>query len=37
MNHTTEVIEQDQSSYWPEFIFGFGADEDEEEGADDSE
>jgi hypothetical protein len=36
MNKTIEVIEQDQSSYWPEFIFGFGADEDAEEGDDDN-
>ena len=36
MNSTIELIEQDEPSYWPEFIFGFGTDEDIEGEVDDN-
>lgn len=35
MNSTIVSIEQNEPSYWPEFIFGFGTDEDNE-GEDDN-
>ena len=36
MNSTIEMIEQDEE-YYPDYVLGFGTDEDEEEGDDDSE
>lgn len=30
MNNIFEVIEQDEPSYWPEFIFGFGTEDENE-------
>lgn len=36
MNSTIELIEQDEQ-YWPEFVFGFGTDEEYEEGEEDNE
>lgn len=34
MNSTIEMNEQDEPSYWPEFIFGFNQDD---EGDDDND